>query len=166
MTTKFKVGDDIWWLDTRCVNKPRIKFNVILEIEWEKYYSRYKYVIDDNTTHIWSSNTVVANTKEELINILYPPKIGAFDYNQLVYVVKCNNNDYHNRLSIDIAYVKEQCILSSEYYLAKDIHLTNVSSYYKVSIKSIYKSIESAKEAINIWLNNNDRIWLNNNDRI
>lgn len=158
MTTKFEVGDDIWWLDTRCIDKPRIRSNTILEIEWERGYSRYKYVIDDNTTYIWSPNTVVAKTKEDLINLLYPPKIGPFEYNQLVYVVKFNGNTYHNRLAIDIAYVKEQDLLTSEYYLAKDINETNINYFYKVSIGSIYKSIDDAKEVIHKWLTNNGNI--------
>lgn len=158
MTTKFEVGDDIWWLDTRSVGKPRIRHNTVILIEYEEYYCRYKFEIgnslDDKTLYIWSSDTIVAKTKEELIDILYPPKIGPFEFDQLVYVVKCDTNHYHNRLWIDIAFVKEQGLLTSEYYLAKDINETDINYFYKVNIKNIYKSINDAREAINEWLIN------------
>lgn len=78
MTIEFKVGDNIWWLDTRFKqHKPTIKLNIILDIKVEAC-GGYGYVIDDNyNTCIWSPTFVVAKTKEELIDLLYPPKIGA-----------------------------------------------------------------------------------------
>jgi hypothetical protein len=159
MTIKFEVGDEIWYLDTTCVGKSRIRNSIILEIEWEKYYSRYKYVLDDDLkTYIWSPNTTVARTKEELIDILYPPKCGQYEYNQLVYIVETNGNavgiNVIDSLVIDKAYIKDFDCNKKHYKVSdKQDDSGTVITYAAVSI---YKSAEGVKQAVIEWLNNND----------
>lgn len=149
MTTKFEVGDDIWWLDTR---KLRIKDSIILEIE-DKDCSSIGYIVKD--TCVWSGSTVVAKTKEELIDLLYPPKIGLFDYNQLVYLIRDIGDGDNKCLHITKAYVKGSTVFTSEYNFscAKD---GGPHTFFTANIKDIYSTVDLAKETIERWLNNND----------
>lgn len=154
MITEFKVGDIIWWLDNRKPDKPRIISSVIVLIEWEEYYNRYKFEIgnhsDYKTTYIWSSNTIIARTKEDLISLLCPYKVGPFEYNQLVYVVR-NIKDKAD-LQIVKAYVKGPSILTSQYVLSTNIYEDKLNTF-TASIENIYSTLDLAKQTIETWLN-------------
>lgn len=155
MTTKFEVGDDIWWLD--CKNS-RIKYNTILDVE-KQNSGDIEYLIP-NEGYISSSNTVIANTKEELINILYPPKIGHFDYNQFVYVIETNGHsvgiNVTTSLVIDKGYIKGFKSSKTDQYLVgdhKDVHDTDIGWY---DAANVYATIDTAKQFIDNWLRNNN----------
>jgi hypothetical protein len=150
-TTEFEVGDEIWWLDTR---KLRIKHNTILEIE-DRDASSIAYVVSD--TCVWSGSTVVAKTKEDLIELLYPPKIGRFDYNQFVYVIETNGHsvgiNVTTSLVIDKGYIKQ---FKNDQYLVgehKDVDDKDIVWY---DAASTYATINTAKHVIDTWLKNNN----------
>jgi hypothetical protein len=157
-TTKFEVGDKIWWLDTRFNCKPTIKLNTILDIKIEAC-GAYGYIINDNyNTCVWSPTIVVARTKEELIELLYPTKCGEYEYNQLVYTVETNGNaiglNVTNSLVIDKAYVKHFDCNRKHYKVSDKQDDSGTVITYPAA--SIYKSAEMVKQAVVEWLNNND----------
>lgn len=159
MTIEFKVGDNIWWLDTRFKeHKPTIKLNIILDIKVEAC-GGYGYVIDDNyNTCIWSPTFVVAKTKEELIDLLYPPKIGRFDNNQFVYIIETNGRSIGinviSSLVIDKGYIKQFDNNNQQYLVGVNKDNRNGVVWYDAA--STYATINTAKHAINKWLNNNN----------
>jgi len=160
MKTNFEVGDDIWWLDTRCIDKPKIRHNIILEVEWEKYYPRHKYVLNDGPkTYIWSPNTLVAKTKEELIDLLCPLKIGPFEFNQLVYVL--DKNDNHITITKGYVAVFDCNFKDYSHYVItnKPYNYDSYDSYeFSLSVKEedIYSSIELVWKALTAWRNNDN----------
>jgi hypothetical protein len=151
--TKFEVGDEIWWLDSR---HNKIRLNTILNIKQESCIE-FRYFIDYKNISIWSSSTVIAKTKEDLINLLYPPKIGPFDYNQFVYVIETNGHsvgiNVTDSLVIDKGYIK-QC--KNDQYLVgehKDVDDKHIVWY---DAASIYATVNTAKHVIDTWLKNNN----------
>ena len=165
MTTKFEVGDEIWWLEqSEHILKARIKTNVIASIEYMKHQGYWEYRMIDDSTCIklqHSSWDMVARTKEELIELLYPTKIGPFDYNQQVYII--NDKVSYNNLSITKGRVRNQIIKDDQpiqYVIDIDkkdnvnklVNYRDASPSITTTLENIYTSLENAKEIISAWL--------------
>lgn len=169
MTIDFKVGDTIWWLEqSERILKARIKTNVIASIEHIRCKGYWEYRMIDDSTCIkleHSSWDMIARTKEELIELLYPTKIGSFDYNQIVYIV--SDRVSYNNLSITKGRIRNQIIKhdqSTQYVIDIDkkdnlnklVNHKDASPSITTTVENIYTSVDTAKHAINTWLNNND----------
>ncbi len=148
MTINLKVGDTISWLDNKPNHKPRIKTSVIKHIDFVGARGTWQYTLEDNSA-VTISYDVVA--KEDLIQLLYPTKVGSFNYNQLVYVIGESNSN----LSITKAYVKSITGVS-EYLL--NVNKNKDDNGFIRGIVDIYSSLDEAENVIPNWLSNNDNI--------
>jgi hypothetical protein len=169
MTIDFKVGDEIWWLDTSDQYNPKIRDGIVDGIEHEKSYSRYKLSIrHSDYVLIYHESCFMqpyAKTKEDLISLLTHPKVGPYAYNQQVFIIEKQSNKDYNNLNIVKGYIKKEVKVSNDYggyfkYIVsidKECSAESLRGFTNVyDEKDIYTSTERAQKFIAKWLNDND----------